>query len=262
MKLLRKPQQKIMVGMADGMAVWQTEWSNGGNGGNGRTAERMAEWQNGGRNSQMADRMAEQREWRTEWSNGGNGRMAGMADGMVKWQTEMATYVLFTVHTDNTNDDNDDTLIFCSVEDFLIMDCDSIDSGQDCHRLVGGDPEPDLLSELQQGSHGGSHPGERASAQVSIQSRGTFCLPSIVEGGSDGSCLIIPVGNYFDDTITQRSHWMVSAWNVFCPKGKCGDQGSRDYSWHHLAATAAIPELFGAAKHFRTKNADSELSYK
>ena len=41
---------KIMAGMADGMAVWQTEWLNGGNGGNGRTAERMAEWQNG-RNS-------------------------------------------------------------------------------------------------------------------------------------------------------------------------------------------------------------------
>ncbi len=35
--------------------------------------------------------------------------MAGMADGMVEWQTEMATYVLFTVHTD---DDADDTLIF------------------------------------------------------------------------------------------------------------------------------------------------------
>jgi hypothetical protein len=38
---------KIMAGMANGMAVWQTEWSNGGNGGNGQTAERMAEWQNG-----------------------------------------------------------------------------------------------------------------------------------------------------------------------------------------------------------------------
>ena len=45
-----------MAGMADGMAVWQTEWSNGGNGGNGQTAERMAEWH--------------------------NGRMAGMADGI------------------------------------------------------------------------------------------------------------------------------------------------------------------------------------
>ncbi len=71
---------KIMAGMADGMAVWQTEWSNGGNGGNGRTAERMTEWQNGGRNGRMADRMAEQRgradgmvKW-WEWSNGGNAR--------------------------------------------------------------------------------------------------------------------------------------------------------------------------------------------
>ncbi len=109
---------KIMAGMADRMAVWQTEWSNGGNGGNGRTAERMAEWQNGGRNGRMADRMAEQREWQTEWSNGGKGRMAGMADGMVKWQTEMATYVLFTVHTDDTDtdDDDDDTLIFYGID--------------------------------------------------------------------------------------------------------------------------------------------------
>ncbi len=63
----------------------RTEWSNGGNGGNGG---------------------------RTEWSNGGNGRMA-----------EMATYVLFTVHTDDintdtdNNDDNDDTLIFYSIEE-------------------------------------------------------------------------------------------------------------------------------------------------
>ena len=84
---------KRMAGMADGMAVWQTEWSNGGNGRNGQTAERMAEWQ--------------------------NGRMAGIADGMVEWQTEMATYVLFTVHTDDTDDnddDDDDTLIFHSID--------------------------------------------------------------------------------------------------------------------------------------------------
>jgi hypothetical protein len=50
----------------------------------------MAEGRNGG----MADRMA---EWQKEWQNG---RMAGMA-----------TYMLFTVHTDNdtdTNEDNDD----------------------------------------------------------------------------------------------------------------------------------------------------------
>ncbi len=36
----------------------------------------------------------------------------------------------------------------------------------------------------------------------------------------------------------------------------------RDYSQLHLAAIAVIPGLFGAAKHFRTKNADVELSYK
>ncbi len=45
--------------------------------------------------------------------------MAGMADGMVELQTEMATYVLFMVHTntdtdtdtddDDDNDDDDDT---------------------------------------------------------------------------------------------------------------------------------------------------------
>ncbi len=55
---------------------------------------------------------------------------------------------------------------------------------------------------------------------------------------------------------------MVSAWKVVCPKGKRGDQGLHDYSRHHSAATAAILELFGAAKHFRTKNADGKLSYK
>ncbi len=34
--------------------------------------------------------------------------MAGMADGMVEWQTEMATHVLFMVHTNDTDDDDDD----------------------------------------------------------------------------------------------------------------------------------------------------------
>ncbi len=33
--------------------------------------------------------------------------MAGMTDRMVEWQTEMATYVLFTVHTDDDNNDDD-----------------------------------------------------------------------------------------------------------------------------------------------------------
>ncbi len=56
------------------------------------------------------------------------------------------------------------------------MDSDYIDSGQDSCRPVGGDPEPDL-SELEQGSHGGSCPGGGASAQ----GRGTFWVLSIIE---------------------------------------------------------------------------------
>ncbi len=83
----------------------------------------------------------------------------------------------------------------------------------------------------------------------------------IIGGGSAGFISIIPMGNYFNDT-TCCSRGMVSAWKVVCPKGKCEDQGSCNYSWHHSAATAAILGLFGAAKHFCTKNADSELSYK
>ncbi len=63
------------------------------------------------------------------------------------------------------------------------MDGDSIDSGQDSCCLVGGDPELYLLSELEQGSHGGSRPGGGASAQASVQSRGTFWVPSIIGGG-------------------------------------------------------------------------------
>ncbi len=73
---------------------WSTELSNSGN---GRMAGRT-EWLNGGNGGNGG---------RTEWSNGGNGRMA-----------EMATYVLFMVHTDtDTDDDNDDdTLIFYSID--------------------------------------------------------------------------------------------------------------------------------------------------
>jgi hypothetical protein len=55
---------------------------------------------------------------------------------------------------------------------------------------------------------------------------------------------------------------VISARKVICPKNKRGAQGSRDYSWHHEATTAALPELFGMAKRYRTKNADGELSYK
>ncbi len=60
--------------------------------------------------------MAGMAEWR-------NGRMAGIAARRKEWQNsrmaEMATYVLFTVHTNDDNDDNDDdddTLIFYSID--------------------------------------------------------------------------------------------------------------------------------------------------
>ncbi len=50
-----------------------------------------------------------------------NGGMAGMAEWQKEWQNsrmaEMATYVLFMVHTDEDDDDDDDddnTLIFYS----------------------------------------------------------------------------------------------------------------------------------------------------
>jgi hypothetical protein len=118
------------------------------------------------------------------------------------------------------------------------MDGDSTDSGCNTHRHVSGDPDPDLLSELERGGHGGlraSSHGEScacgsgfsmangASAQVSVQSRGTYQVPSIIGGGSAGSRSIIPTGNNFDDT-TPCSCWMVLAQKVICPKGKRGDQ--------------------------------------
>ena len=52
--------------------------------------------------------------------------MAGMAEQRKEWlnsrMAEMATYVLFMVHTDDdtdTDDDNDDTLIFYSIDQSL-----------------------------------------------------------------------------------------------------------------------------------------------
>ncbi len=47
-------------GMVNRMVEWRTEWSHGGNVGNGR----------------MADRMVELREWREWWNGKKNGRMA------------------------------------------------------------------------------------------------------------------------------------------------------------------------------------------
>ncbi len=93
-----------------GMVEWQecrTEWSNGRNG-YIRTiyADGMVKMVG----------MVKWWEWRMEWSNGGNGGRNGR-------MAEIATYVLFMVHTDtdtddndNNNNDDDDTLIFYSID--------------------------------------------------------------------------------------------------------------------------------------------------
>ncbi len=82
------------------------------------------------------------------------------------------------------------------------MDGDSTDSGCNTHCHVSGDPDPNLLSEVERRSHGGSHAGSHggsrasgsgfsmvngASVQLSVQSRGTYWVPSIIGGGSAGS---------------------------------------------------------------------------
>ncbi len=78
-------------GMADGMVKWW-EWSNGGN---------------GRQNGRMADRNG---YIRTIYGTHRHRRLAGMGERQKEWQNgrmaEMATYVLFMVHTD-TDDDTD-----------------------------------------------------------------------------------------------------------------------------------------------------------
>ncbi len=56
-----------------------------------------------------------------EWSNGRNGGNGGMAKRMTEWQNgrkwiHSDTYVLFTVHADDNDDTDDNSLIFYSIE--------------------------------------------------------------------------------------------------------------------------------------------------
>jgi hypothetical protein len=149
------------------------------------------------------------------------------------------------------------------------MDGESIDSGRDHNRSVGGGVRvPDIFDDLDWGSaqgggsaRGGLHVGGSglsqaigASTQVSINSRASYRVPTVI-----GGLTVTPTGNYFDDA-NRRSHQDIAGRKVVCPKGKRGAQGLHDYDWHHMAATAVIPELFGAAKHFCTENSDGELS--
>jgi hypothetical protein len=147
------------------------------------------------------------------------------------------------------------------------MEGDSTASGRgDCSGVVENENDwglgDEVLEDLAVESHAASaRGGARASLHNSCS---TARVPSIVRTGGAGSissCSVVATGNYFDET-TRRSRHVISVWKVICPKNKGGVQGLGDYSWHHEAATAALPELFGAAKHYRTKNADGELSYK
>jgi hypothetical protein len=106
-------------------------------------------------------------------------------------------------------------------------------------------------------SHGCS--GSRGG---SIASRGSSRVPQFVGSSSSvGSRSVIPMRNYFNKS-ARCSRWNIFDCKVVCPKEKCGAQGSCDYCRNHAVATAALPELFGAAKHFRTKNSDGKLAYK
>jgi hypothetical protein len=82
------------------------------------------------------------------------------------------------------------------------MDVESLDSEREPRRR-GGDQDPNIIAELEQG---GLRPGNRggsrdngsgfsmangASAQVSVQTRGTFRVPSVIGGASAGSRSII-----------------------------------------------------------------------
>ncbi len=75
---------------------------NGGNGGNGGMAKRMAEWQNG-------------RKWIHSY-----------------------TYVLFTVHANNNDDDTDDSLIFYSIDNTssILLEVNGKKSSGKCTRHI------------------------------------------------------------------------------------------------------------------------------
>jgi hypothetical protein len=154
------------------------------------------------------------------------------------------------------------------------MDGASTGSEQSLGHRRDNDATPDLKDEiLSELASGASVRGEASALHAvsglcsgqasgaSHVSRGSQ-VPTVIGGGaSPGSCSIIPTGNYFDAAVWCSFH-VVSAWKVVCPKEKCEAQGLCNYSCHHLAASVALPELFGAAKRFCTKNADGELSYK
>ncbi len=139
------------------------------------------------------------------------------------------------------------------------MEGDSTASGHgNCSGVIENENDwglgDEVLEDLAVESHAASARGSAGASHALHNSRSTACVPSIVRTGGAGSissCSVVATGNYFDETAWHSRH-VISARKVICPKKKCGVQGSRDYSWHHEAATAALPELFGAAKHYCT----------
>jgi hypothetical protein len=149
------------------------------------------------------------------------------------------------------------------------MEGDSIASEHgDCSGVVENENDWGLgdavLEDLAVESHAVSARGGAGASHALHGRRSAARVPSVVRTGGAGSissCSVVATGNYFNET-AQRSCHVISARKAICPKNARGVQGSCDYSQHHEAATAAHPKLFGAAKHYRTKNADGELSYK
>jgi hypothetical protein len=128
------------------------------------------------------------------------------------------------------------------------------------------DADSDASGDLNDGGAGEAFGGgasarcNRSASRHTARSRVSQRVRTVIGGGSSIASIIGP-GNYFDDTV-QHSWRVAAARKVVFPKDTRELQGSRDYSRQHAAATAALPDLFGTAKHFHTNNADGELAYK
>jgi hypothetical protein len=116
-----------------------------------------------------------------------------------------------------------------------------------------------VLEDLAVESHAARARGGAGASHALHGRRSAARVPSVVQTGGAGSISshsVVATGNYFNETAQHSCH-VISARKVICPKNAHGVQGLCDYSWHHEATTAALPK-----KHYHTKNADGELSYK
>jgi hypothetical protein len=156
------------------------------------------------------------------------------------------------------------------------MDGDSTYSGCDTHHHVGGDPDPDPLSELERGIMGDwmlAFMGELLPVDLDSVWPMEHLLRCLSRAGVLIECRLLLeedppnlVQSFLRAIISMTLLSALIRWfwlgRLFAQRVNVETQGSRGYSWHHSDATAAILVLFGAAKYFCTKNADSKLSYK